>query len=129
MEMAKQQVEKSIGKNERIISYSTSQILRSLGNEWCVFACRSRDMSVESGVGVNSSGTIVDTHAILMLEATRTATREQALRFRETLRMQLRTFEDMHGLPHSFQTKAELGQREIDQQRDRSDEPSVYTDS
>jgi hypothetical protein len=52
-----------------------------------------------------------------MLETTRTASREQALKFRETMRAQLRAFEDMHGLPHSFQTKAELGQREIDQQR------------
>jgi hypothetical protein len=52
-----------------------------------------------------------------MLETTRAASREQALKFRETMRAQLRAFEDMHGLPHSFQTKAELGQREIDQQR------------
>jgi hypothetical protein len=66
---------------------------------------------------MNGFGTIVDAHGILMIEATRTATREQALRFRETLRLQLRTFEDMHGLPHSFQTKAELGQRTIDEQR------------
>ncbi len=65
---------------------------------------------------MNGFGTI-DNYAILMLETTRQATREQALRFRETLRMQLRQFEDMHGLPHSFQTKAELGQREIDEQR------------
>lgn len=63
-----------------------------------------------------SFGTI-DNHAILLLEATRNAPREQALKFRETLRAQLRAFEDMHGLPHSFQTKAELGQRAIDEQR------------
>ncbi len=62
-------------------------------------------------------GTIVDIHAIMPLEATREATREQALRLRELWRMQLRLLEDMHGLPHSFQTKAELGQREIDQRR------------
>lgn len=66
---------------------------------------------------MNGFGTLVDNYAILMLETTRAATRDQALRFRETLRMQLRQFEDMHGLPHSFQTKAELSQREIDQQR------------
>jgi hypothetical protein len=64
-----------------------------------------------------SLGTIVDTHAILSLEATREATREQALRLRELWRMQLRLLEDMHGLPHSFQTKGEMGQREIDTQR------------
>jgi hypothetical protein len=65
---------------------------------------------------VNGFGTF-DNHAILLLEATRDATREQALRLRELWRMQLRLLEDMHGLPHSFQTKAELGQREIDEQR------------
>jgi len=43
--------------------------------------------------------------------------RDQALRFREDLRRLLRTWEDLHGLPHSFQTKAELGQRTIDEQR------------
>lgn len=66
---------------------------------------------------MNGFGTIVDSNGILSLEATREATREQALRLRELWRMQLRLLEDMHGLPHSFQTKAELGQREIDQQR------------
>jgi len=66
---------------------------------------------------VNGFGTFIDGHAILSLEATREATREQALRLRELWRMQLRLLEDMHGLPHSFQTKAELGQREIDEQR------------
>ena len=60
---------------------------------------------------------ILDSNAILSLEATRAATREQALKLRELWRMQLRLLEDMHGLPHSFQTKAELGQREIDQRR------------
>lgn len=61
------------------------------------------------------SNEIIDIHAIL--EPTREATREQALRLRELWRMQLRLLEDMHGLPHSFQTKAELSQREIDQER------------
>lgn len=64
---------------------------------------------------MNGFGTMVDICAIL--EPTREATREQALRLRELWRMQLRLLEDMHGLPHSFQTKAELGQREIDEQR------------
>ena len=64
-----------------------------------------------------SLGTILDVLAIMPLEATREATREQALRLRELWRMQLRLLEDMHGLPHSFQTKAELGQRTIDEQR------------
>ena len=64
-----------------------------------------------------SLGTFIDNSAILPLEAMRPATREQALRLRELWRMQLRLLEDMHGLPHSFQTKAELGQREIDEQR------------
>ncbi len=64
-----------------------------------------------------SLGTILDGHAILMLKATSSASRDEALQFRETLRRQLRLFEDMHGLPHSFQTKAELGQRVIDEQR------------
>jgi hypothetical protein len=63
-----------------------------------------------------SLGTI-DNYAILPLDSTREATREQALRLRELWRMQLRLLEDMHGLPHSFQTKAELGQRTIDEQR------------
>lgn len=66
---------------------------------------------------MNGFGTILDGHGTLLLETTRNATRDQALKFRETLRAQLRAFEDMHGLPHSFQAKAELGQREIDQQR------------
>ena len=57
----------------------------------------------------------IDIDAIL--EPARAATREQALRLRELWRMQLRLLEDMHGLPHSFQTKAELGQRQIDEQR------------
>ena len=64
---------------------------------------------------MNGFGTVIDIYAIL--EPTREATREQALRLREIWRMQLRLLEDMHGLPHSFQTKSELGQREIDDQR------------
>lgn len=64
---------------------------------------------------MNGFGTMIDVYAIL--EPTREATREQALRLRELWRMQLRLLEDMHGLPHSFQTKGEMGQREIDTQR------------
>lgn len=62
---------------------------------------------------MNGFGTsyIIDSAGILNV------TRDQALRFREDLRRLLRTWEDLHGLPHSFQTKAELGQREIDQRR------------
>ncbi len=68
---------------------------------------------------MNGFGTFIDTSAILSLEAMRPATREQALRLRELWRMQLRLLEDMHGLPHSFQTKAEMGQRQIDEQRQK----------
>lgn len=64
---------------------------------------------------MNGFGTFIDNSAIL--EATRDVTREQALRLRELWRMQLRWLEDVHGLPHSFQTKAEQSQREIDEQR------------
>jgi len=61
---------------------------------------------------VNGFGTsYIDTSAILLVS------RDQALRFREDLRRLLRTWEDLHNLPHSFQTKAELGQRTIDEQR------------
>ena len=42
------------------------------------------------------------------------ATRDQALRFREDLRRLLRTWEDLHNLPHSFQTKTE---REIEERK------------
>jgi hypothetical protein len=69
---------------------------------------------------VNGFGTILDASVILQLEVMRAATREQALRLRELKRMELRLLEDMHGLPHSFQTKAELSQREIDQQRQKT---------
>lgn len=62
---------------------------------------------------MNGLGTI-DNSAILT--ATYGATRDQALKLRELWRMQLRWLEDLHGLPHSFQTKAELTQREIDEQ-------------
>jgi hypothetical protein len=55
-----------------------------------------------------SLGTIVDIHDILMLKTTSGATRDEALQFREVLRRQLRLFEDMHGLPHSFQTKTDI---------------------
>ena len=52
----------------------------------------------------------IDAHAILGV----IATRDQALRFREDLRRLLRTWEDLHNLPHSFQTKTE---REIEERR------------
>ena len=51
---------------------------------------------------MNGFGTI-DNNAILMPELTR----DQVLKYREALRAQLRAFEDMYHLPHSFQTKAE----------------------
>ena len=57
----------------------------------------------------------VDTYAILI--TTRDAPRDKALKFREELRRLLRALEDMHDFPHSFQTKSELGRREIDEQR------------
>lgn len=60
---------------------------------------------------MNGFGTVLDTSGILI------TSRDQALRFREDLRRLLRTWEDLHGLPHSFQTKAELSQREIDERR------------
>lgn len=60
---------------------------------------------------MNGFGTVLDTSGILITN------RDQALRFREDLRRLLRTWEDLHGLPHSFQTKAELSQREIDERR------------
>ena len=61
---------------------------------------------------MNGFGTAhhLDTSAILNVAATR----DQALRFREDLRRLLRTWEDMHNLPHSFQTKTE---REIEERR------------
>jgi hypothetical protein len=58
---------------------------------------------------------ILDLSAILTV--TRDAPRDKALKFREELRRLLRALEDMHDFPHSFQTKAELGQRVIDEQR------------
>ena len=64
---------------------------------------------------MNGFGTshFIDTSVMISV----VATRDQALRFREDLRRLLRTWEDLHNLPHSFQTKAELGQREIDEMR------------
>lgn len=50
----------------------------------------------------------VDTYAIL--ETTRHAPRDKALKFREELRHLLRALEDMHDFPHSFQTKVERGE-------------------
>jgi hypothetical protein len=58
---------------------------------------------------------MLDVHGIMAV--TQGSSREQALKLREDLRRLLRTLEDMHNLPHSFQTKAELSQREIDAQR------------
>lgn len=52
---------------------------------------------------MNGFGTI-DNAAILMPELTR----DQVLKYREALRAQLRAFEDMYQLPHSFKTKAEM---------------------
>lgn len=50
---------------------------------------------------------ILDLSAIL--ETTRNAPRDKALKFREELRHLLRALEDMHDFPHSFQTKTEKG--------------------
>ena len=50
----------------------------------------------------------IDAHGIMNV----IASRDQALRFREDLRRLLRTWEDLHNLPHSFQTKTE---REIEE--------------
>jgi len=57
-----------------------------------------------------SFGTLDAYAIIMMLEATRTASHDQVMRLREIKRMELRLLEDMHGLPHSFQTKAEADQ-------------------
>ena len=59
---------------------------------------------------MNGFGTsyMLDASAILSLN------RDQALRFREDLRRLLRTWEDLHNLPHSFQTKTE---REIEERK------------
>ncbi len=61
---------------------------------------------------MNGFGTAyaLDANAILHVAASR----DQALRFREDLRRLLRTWEDLHNLPHSFQTKTE---REIEERR------------
>lgn len=53
---------------------------------------------------------ILDSLAIL--EITRNAPRDKALRFRNELRDLLRALEDMHDFPYSFQTKVERGERE-----------------
>jgi hypothetical protein len=50
----------------------------------------------------------IDINAIL--ETTQGAPRDKVLRFREELRHLLRSFEDMHTLPYSFQTKVERGE-------------------
>ena len=61
---------------------------------------------------MNGFGTAyaIDTSVILNV----IATRDQALRFREDLRRLLRTWEDLHNLPRSFQTKTE---REIEERK------------
>ncbi len=53
----------------------------------------------------------LDTYAIL--ETTRNAPRDKALKFREELRHLLRALEDMHDFPYSFQTKAEQPNRDV----------------
>jgi hypothetical protein len=64
---------------------------------------------------VNGFGTFIDTDVIL--SATSGASRDQAMKVRDALRYLLRAVEDIHQLPHSFQTQAEKSQREIDEQR------------
>ncbi len=59
---------------------------------------------------MNGFGTAYHLDAYAMIEATRGATRAEALKLREIWRMQLRWLEDVHGLPHSFQMKNEQGQ-------------------
>lgn len=54
---------------------------------------------------MNGFGTILDNAAIIA--ATEGATREQALKVRESLRNLLRAIEDINQLPFSVQTKAE----------------------
>lgn len=51
----------------------------------------------------------IDVRDILI--ATRDAPRDQAMKLRELWRMQLRWLEDVHGLPHSFETRAEKERR------------------
>ena len=63
---------------------------------------------------MNGFGTSYLFDAYAMIEATRGATRAEALKLREIWRMQLRWLEDVHGLPHSFQTKTE---REMEERR------------
>lgn len=64
---------------------------------------------------MNGFGTIIDNNAIM--EITRGASRDQAMKVRDALRYLLRAVEDIHQLPHSFQTQGERSQREIDEQR------------
>ena len=61
---------------------------------------------------MNGYGTSYHLDASVILNVV--ATRDQALRFREDLRRLLRTWEDLHNLPHSFQTKTE---REIEERQ------------
>lgn len=50
-----------------------------------------------------------DEHELVALESLEL--REAQLQVREALRMLLRGFEDLCGLPHSFETKSEQGRR------------------
>ena len=68
---------------------------------------------------MNGYGTILDGHAILLLEATRDASREQALKYRDLLRQQLRLLEEMHNLPFSFKTKTELEREQFYERQSR----------
>ncbi len=64
---------------------------------------------------MNGFGTILDSNVIL--EITRGATREQALEVRNSIRMLLRAVEDIHGLPKSVPTKADLERERVNMER------------
>lgn len=59
--------------------------------------------------------TLLDSNATMDLS--HRLNRDEALKVREHLRGILRTFEDAHRLPRSFETKAERVQRETDERR------------
>lgn len=52
-----------------------------------------------------------------ILDNTGEATRNEAVKIREALRMLLRSFEDMHQLPRSFETKREEEERRLSERR------------
>lgn len=52
-----------------------------------------------------------------ILDITRDATYDQAMKVRDALRYLLRAVEDIKGLPRSFETKQERVQREIEERR------------